>query len=238
MIMFPVLSQFRRGRYSESYLRGDEETITNLYQENGFRDVKVSSKVVDTDLTNRGLISVIIHSDEGPQWIISKLEVDGIAELDRKTILAKLSSTEGQPFSEFEVAVDRDNILSEYFSEGFPNATFEWSSKPGAAPYRVDLRFVIAEGQRRFVRQVLTSGLVTTQAQLVNRNILLNPGDPLSQPKMVEPQRRLYDLGVFCEVDADIENPGGDTLNKNLIYQMSQANTHSIAPRLRAQLRR
>src|SRR5260370_7152862 len=137
MIMFPVLSQFRRGRYSESYLRGDEETITNLYQENGFRDVKVSSKVVDTDLTNRGLISVTIHIDEGPQWIISKLDVDGIAQLDRKTILAKLSSTEGQPFSEFEVAVARDNILSEYFSQGFPNATFECTSKPTPPPTRL-----------------------------------------------------------------------------------------------------
>src|SRR5260370_794994 len=151
MFLLPASLQFSRGRYSESYLRRDEESITNLYQENGFRDVKVSSKVVDTDLTNRGLISVTIHIDEGPQWIISKLEVDGIAQLDRKTILAKLSSTEGQPFSEFEVAVDRDNILSEYFSQGFPNATFEWSSKPGAAPDRVELRFKIAERHRRFI---------------------------------------------------------------------------------------
>ena len=238
IFLLPASLQFSRGRYSESYLRRDEESITNLYQENGFRDVKVSSKVVDTDLTNQGRISVTIHIDEGPQWIISKLDVDGIAQLDRKTILAKLSSTEGQPFSEFEVAVDRDNILSEYFSQGFPNATFEWSSKPGAAPNRMELRFTISEGQRRFVRQVLTSGLVTTQAQLVNRNILLNPGDPLSQPKMVETQRRLYDLGIFSEVNTAIQNPAGDTQNKYIIYQMDEANKYSIATGFGAQIGR
>jgi Outer membrane protein/protective antigen OMA87 len=238
MFLLPASLQFSRGRYSESYLRRDEESITNLYEENGFRDVKVSSKVVDTDLTNQGRISVTIHIDEGPQWIISKLDVDGIAQLDRKTILDKLSSTEGQPFSEFEVAVDRDNILSEYFSQGFPNATFEWSSKPGAAPNRVELRFTISEGQRRFVRQVLTSGLVTTQAQLVNRNILLNPGDPLSQPKMVETQRRLYDLGIFSEVNTAIQNPAGDTQNKYIIYQMDEANKYSIATGFGAQIGR
>ena len=236
MFLLPASLQYRRGRYSESYLRRDEETITNLYQENGFRDVKVTSTVKDTDHPNQSLIAVTIHIEEGPQWMISKLEVEGIQQLDKKTILAKLSSTEGQPFSEFEVAKDRDNILSEYFSQGFPNATFEWSSKPGAAPNRVELRYTIAEGQRRFVREVLTSGLVTTQAQLVNRNILLNPGDPLSQPKMLETQRRLYDLGIFSEVNTAIQNPAGDTQNKYIIYQMDEANKYSIATGFGAQI--
>jgi len=238
MYLLPASLQYRRGRYSESYLRRDEDTITNLYQENGFRDVKVTSTVKDIDKVNQGTIQVNIHIEEGPQWIISKLEVEGIQQLDKETILARLSSTVGQPFSEFEVAEDRDNILSEYFSQGFPNATFEWSSKPGAAPNRVDLRFTISEGQRRFVRQVLTSGLVTTQAQLVNRNIRLNPGDPLSQPKMLETQRRLYDLGIFSEVNTAIQNLGGDTQNKYVIYQMDEANKYSIATGAGAQIGR
>jgi outer membrane protein insertion porin family len=238
LYLTPASFQFRRGRYSESYLRRDEETITNLYQENGFRDVKVTSTVKDTDRGNQGELAVTIHIDEGPQLIISKLEVEGIQQLDRQTILAKLSSTVGQPFSEFEVAKDRDSILSEYFSEGFPNATFEWSSKPGAAPNRVELRYVISEGQRRFVRQVLTSGLVTTHVQLVNRNILLNPGDPLSQPKMVETQRRLYDLAIFSEVNTAIQNPDGDTQNKYVIYQLDEANKYSIATGFGAQIGR
>ena len=238
LYLTPASLQFRRGRYSESYLRRDEETITNLYQENGFRDVKVTSTVKDTDRAKQGEIVVTIHIEEGPQSIISKLEVEGIHQLDKQVVLAKLSSTEGQPFSEFEVAKDRDSILSEYFSEGFPNATFEWSSKPGATPNRVELRYVISEGQRRFVRQVLTSGLVTTQAQLVNRNILLNPGDPLSQPKMVETQRRLYDLGIFSEVNTAIQNPDGDTQNKYVIYQLDEANKYSIATGFGAQIGR
>ena len=50
-----------------------------------------------------------------------------------------MTSTEGQPFSEFNVAVDRDSILARYFESGFPKVTFEWSSKPAADPHRVDL---------------------------------------------------------------------------------------------------
>jgi len=238
MYLEPASLQFRRGRYSGSYLRRDEEAITDLYEQNGFRDAKVTSDVQDNYQGKEGQIAVATHIDEGPQWKIAKLEVNGIAQLDKETVLAGLSSTEGQPFSEYNVAVDRDNILTQYFSQGFPNATFEWSSKPAAEPNRVELTFVISEGKRRFVRQVLTSGLVTTHDRIVNRTIELNPGDPLSQPKMVATQRRLYDLGIFSAVNTAIQNPDGDTQNKYVLYQMDEAKKYSIATGFGAQIGR
>ena len=97
---------------------------------------------------------------------------------------------------------------------------------------------MIVEGQRRFVRQVLTSGLAATQDRIVNRNILLNPGDPLSQPKMVETQRRLYDLGIFSAVNMAIQNPEGDTQSKYVLYQMDEAKKYSIATGFGAQIGR
>jgi outer membrane protein assembly factor BamA len=35
-----------------------------------------------------------------------------------------IGSTQGQPYSDFGVTTDRDNILAMYFNEGFPDATF------------------------------------------------------------------------------------------------------------------
>ena len=93
-------------------------------------------------------MAVFLTIDEGPQYFVGHLEVDGIERLDKAAILAMLSSHPGQPFSEFNVAVDRDTILAQYFDHGFPNATFEWSSKPAATPHRMDLRFTISEGTR------------------------------------------------------------------------------------------
>ena len=104
-----------------------------------------------------------IEIQEGPQYLINRLQLEGVEKLNKARLLAKLSSTDGQPFSEFNVAVDRDTILADYFDTGFPHATFEWSSKP-AAEHRVDLLFVVHEGQQQFVRQVL-----------------INPGGPRSR---------------------------------------------------------
>ena len=83
-----------------------------------------------------------------------KHPVDGVERLDRKDLLSRLSSVAGQPFSEFSVAVDRDTILAQYFTRGFPNATFEWNSQPSPGnPNHMDVQYVVQEGQQQFVRQ-------------------------------------------------------------------------------------
>ncbi|MGO4883953.1 MAG: POTRA domain-containing protein [Bryobacteraceae bacterium] len=228
-LMKASLLQFRRGRYSGDLLRRDEESIAALYQSNGFRDVSVTHKLVDGYRGKPGQLAVFIRIDEGPQYFIHNLDVEGIVKLDKAKLLAQLSSVEGQPFSEYNVAVDRDMILQQYSTRGFPNATFEWNSKPAATPYRIDLTYVIAEGQQEFVRDILISGLERTRRSLVDSKMLLAPGEPLSPNAMRDTQRQLYDLGVFARVDTAIQNPDGDTADKYVLYDMEEARKYSIA---------
>jgi outer membrane protein insertion porin family len=222
------LLQFRHGRYSERLLRRDEDEIVELYRSNGFRDAAVRSRIVDDYRGKSGDIAVFLTIEEGPQWFVSRLEVEGIGSLEADEIRGMLSSSEGQPFSEYNVGIDRDTILGEYFARGFPNATFEWSYRPSEEPQRMELRFAIDEGRQQFVRQVLISGLDATSQSLVARNILLNPGDPLSPHRLTETQRRLYDLGVFAKVDTAIQNPDGETDRKFVLYDMEEARRWSI----------
>ena len=217
--------QFPHGRYSESLLRRDRDTIVNLYQSNGFRDAKVIATTADNYLGKAGDMAVTLEIQEGPQLLVGRVELEGVAKLDQGRILAKLSTSPGQSFSEFSVAVDRDAILAEYFGSGFPRATFEWSSKPASAPNRVDLKFVVHEGSQQFVREVLINpaGLRVTQPGMVARSLRLNPGDPLSPTALTETQRRLYDLGVFAKVDVAVENADGETDRKYVLYNMEEA---------------
>jgi outer membrane protein insertion porin family len=230
------LLQFPRGRYSESLLRRDKETIASLYQSNGFRDVQVTDRAESDYGGKPGDLAVFITIKEGPQYFVHALDVVGIESFDRQQLMTRLSSVAGQPFSEFNVAVDRDTILAGYFERGFPNATFEWSYRPAAEPNRMDLRFVIKEGQQQFVRQVLISGNQVTRTRLINRAITLNPGDPLSPTQITEIQRRLYGLGMFARVDTAIQNPEGETDRKYILYNVSEARRYSLAVGFGAEL--
>ena len=44
--------------------------------------------------------------------------------VSKQTILSKIASSAGEPYSDFNVVSDRDNILALYYNEGFPDAQF------------------------------------------------------------------------------------------------------------------
>jgi outer membrane protein insertion porin family len=221
--------QFPRGRYSENLVQHDEESISNLYQSNGFRDVRVTHRSQDDYNGKKGEMAIFIDVEEGPQYFIQDLQVTGVQTLNREGLLSGLSSIPGQPFSEFNVAIDRDAILAQYFEKGFPNAAFEWSSSPADEPNRVNLRYAIVEGNEQVVREVVATGLRTTRPGLVKRNFGFGPGDPLSPTAITETQRRLYGLGIFSRVDAAIQNPDGDTGSKYVVYNLDEARRYSVA---------
>jgi outer membrane protein insertion porin family len=230
--------RLRYGRYSEGLAHRDEQAIEALYRDNGFQDCKVTTTVQDDYRNRKDEIAVTLNIDEGPQYLVSSLTVDGVTLPNKKQILSHLASEKGQPYSQTNVAVDRDYILGFYQSAGYLDATFDSHTEPGPGPQEVNVRYVITQGRSMFVREVLVSGLDLTRPSLVNGNMLLKPGDPLSWTTMGAMQRRLYDLGIFEKVDMAIQNPSGDTEHKYLLYQVTEAHRFYVTLGLGAEVAR
>ena len=230
------LLQFRHGRYSGSLLRQDLDAIGALYLANGFRDAKVTSKVTDGYRGKATNIAVSIRIQESPQWLVGKLDVTGHSPENRKAVENLLQSLPGQPFSEVNVAIDRDNVLDWYYNHGYPNATLQWSFAQAAEPNRMDLKYTIEEGERKFVRGVLKSGLVAAAPQLVDERVQLKPGDPLSRAEVLDTQRRLYDLGVFARVDMALQDPQGEEQDKNVLLDVEEARKYTVTGGLGAEI--
>lgn len=224
MTVIPAsLIRYRNGRYSRQYLERDLEAIRDVYRSNGFRDVDVTSQETDDYQGSEGNIAIFIEVKEGPQWFVSKLDLDGVPAGDRVRLRSILHSIEGQPYSDFNVASDRDNILDYYFDNGYPAAKFEFTATPAEEPHRVDLKFIVTSGERVYVRDILVNGLERTQQRLVRSRISLKPGDPLSQNQINGSQRRLYDLGIFAKVNTALQNPDGVEPTKYVLYSLEEA---------------
>ena len=222
--------QFPHGRFSENLLSRDEDSIRNLYKSNGYLDVKVTHRIEDLHPpASAGAVAVYIHIEEGPQYLVGKLTINGMVSLkDQTKLVNRLSTVVNQPFSEYNIAIDRDTILNAYFAQGFANAMFEWNSTPSAEPYHFDVTYTITEGGQEFVRQVVYTGNRHTKPKLINRVIELNPGDPLSPVAMADTQRKLYDLGVFSRVDTAIQDPEGETQSKFVLYDLQEGHRYTM----------
>ena len=220
--------QFRHGRYSEAFRKQDEQAIENLYKSNGFQDVKVTSKVAEDYKGKTGDLAIAFTVNEGGQWFVSKLGVQGMATSDAARVQAQLSSTEGQPFSDYNVAADRKTILNYYFSNGYPNAKFEWARSDTDRPNYADVTYRITEGAQQFVRDVIVTGTRTTKQRVIDANMSIHAGDPLSTVGLTNEQHKLYDLGIFAKVDAAIQNPDGDLLDKYVLYDIEEASRYTM----------
>jgi outer membrane protein insertion porin family len=212
------------GRFSQRLLADDLTVIRTLYQSNGFLDVKVSADLQDDYQDKEGQMAVLIKIEEGPQTLVSSLQVVGNHTFPQDRLTRLLSCVEGQPYSEANVASDRDAVTYFYYNRGFPNVQFDAVASPvPGEPQRMQVRYTISEGEQVFVDRVLVSGREYTRAYVVNREMRIDSGDPLSQARMVDSQRRLYDLGLFNQVDMAVQNPDGQEPSKDVLFNLQEA---------------
>ena len=76
---------------------------------------------------------------------------------------------------------------------------------------------------------MLVAGEQRTREHIINRQIQLRPGDPLSQTERLDTQRNLYDLGIFNRVDVVVQNPDGDEAQRVMLVQVEEAGRWSFS---------
>jgi outer membrane protein insertion porin family len=220
------------GRFSSGQLTNDVAALSELYQSNGFRGVQVSSDLMDNYQGHTGDLFVTFRVQEGLQTRIAKLTLEGNHALNNDELSGVIGSTAGQPYSDLNVAGDRDNVLALYYDQGFPNAQFHATeenlpAQPAEGP-KVNLTYQIEEGQQIRVAQVLVGGYEHTHPRVIVREVQLRSGGPLSESAIVETQRRLYNLGIFSRVAIAPQNPEGSDTSKTIDILVDEARRYTI----------
>ena len=224
----PTSRLLSHGRYSEALLKSDVATLEGLYRASGFRQVQIQTKVEDNYRGVQNHLVVRIHINEGVRTLVGEVQVLGAQKIPVKD-LPELSTAQGQPYSEQDLANDRERILNFYFDHGFPNATLEINTKASEHDaYREDVTYTIQEGERFTVNHVMVAGTEHTRDYVVNRELQVHEGEALSQRDLLNTQTRLYDLGIFSQVDTAVQNPEGTDPQKNVLVQVKESRRYTF----------
>jgi outer membrane protein insertion porin family len=248
-----------RGRFSRRLVESDAQSMQSLYQANGFLDAKVQQQIEDNYQGKEGDLYIRFKIDEGMQTRVASLAIEGLHAFTEGELLGVIGSSPGQPYSDFGVTTDRDNILALYFNEGFPEASFtataervteeasagnnandanskgknEREKKPAKSEVEqaapVRLVYRIQEGPQTRVRRVLLSGYEHTRPGVIRREIHIKVNEPLREGDVVEAQRRLYNLGVFNRVTIEPQNPAGTDPDKDIAVLVEEAKRYTIS---------
>jgi outer membrane protein insertion porin family len=122
-----------RGRFSRRLAESDAQSMLLLYQANGFLDATVEHQIEDDYKGKKDDLLIRFKVQEGKQTRVASLAIEGLHTFKEEELLAVIGSSPGQPYSDFGVTTDRDNILALYFNEGFPEASFTATAERVAA---------------------------------------------------------------------------------------------------------
>ena len=204
--------------------------ITELYRVRGFASALVAPR---TELlpppagASHRPVAVRFVVEEGQQTIISAVEVEGSSAIAADALKARLVLAAGRPFYRPQLTVDRDSLERAYRNEGYQNVSVNSQLAFADNQRRVAMTWLIREGDRVTIDRILINGNDRVSADLIRREMTIQPGSPMSDEAIIDSQRRLAALGLFRRVRIS-ELPRSGSLTRDVLVDLEEADTTTI----------
>lgn len=193
-------------------LKSDLEKIANLYKDRGYIGAKIQF-----DMTPDGLLTININ--EGPT--ISGFEFKGNEILTSSELESSLDRYKGRILTSNLLKEMAIHIQEIYNKKGYPACVIlnVYSDEKGI------VTFEIGEGK---ISRIILKGNNKTKDYVILREMETKVGTVLNREKIQRDLRRIFNLGYFSDIKADIspgERPGEVNLTIEVVEQLTgQAN--------------
>ena len=217
---------FSRGQFSTEMAEEDSNSIQRYYQRRGYRDVKVTHALVVEGSDSRDL-TLVYKIQEGQLYLIDTVHFIGNEYLSTKTLFEEIQGRPGTPFSPFLIAQDRANIMAAYANRGYRQVGFR-SEIVYPKPGQVSMTYFLRESPRSFTEQVILTGNHSTRENLIQREVEIASGDPLSLDRILATESNLYNLAIFSKVQVREVPSYRDPLQKNVLVSVEEAKKYTL----------
>ncbi len=186
--------------FVESDVIVDERKIRDLYFQNGFTNIKISSETTETD---EG-IKVVFLIDEGRETVIGSILFQGntVASeqtLERNLQLKETSLFQKGAFQETTLEQDKQVLAAFYQTRGYIDVVIEDVVREST--YNTDkdrdeltLTFIINEGSQYTFGGITLEGNVVFSSEEITSLLSLNEGDVFNQLRFQEGLTAIADL--------------------------------------------
>ena len=127
---------------------------------------------------------------------------------------------------------DRDRIDLEYRNRGYESVVVDPRVMLADGDTRANVLFTISEGPQVIVDHVIIVGNQRTSTATIQRELTLQPGEPLGYAARIESQQRLSALGLFRRVNIT-ELPHESESRRDVLVQVEEAPPTTISLRRR-----
>jgi outer membrane protein insertion porin family len=178
--------------------------IEQLYRTRGFTrvQVKAGETVIvpenpsDPDRQTDVEVAIV----EGPRTLVGMVSFAGNGAIDDTTLRSLALTLPGQPYSESELVAARERINLEYRNRGHEEVVVIAEPTLAENDTRADLLFRITEGPQVLIDHIIIVGNRRISTRTIQRELLLQEGQPLGYTALVDSRARLFALGLFRRI--------------------------------------
>jgi outer membrane protein insertion porin family len=186
------------GRYREEDWNDDLNAVVGLYQKSGFARMKVLG--VDDAWDDAGGIVKTIRIEEGPRFRVREIVFQGNDHFLRAEFLALIRNKEGAYLDYGGAEADQEALAGHYRDAGYLDARVESEVLFAADNTSSALRFVIVEGPRYRLGNIVVRGTFLTRAAAVLRENRIAPGGTVGEKDLLRFQQAVYATGLYKSV--------------------------------------
>lgn len=211
-------------RYSKQQFSADLENLRSYYQDRGYLDFEIISTDVSIS-PEKDEIFISVNLDEGDLYTISDFDIQGDMVVPKEELVELVEIEQGQVFSRKDVNNARAVIADRLADEGFAFATVNAVPNVNQDDNSVDFTFVVDRGGRVYVRQINISGNVTTQDDVIRRELRQFEGSWYSSEKIKRSRVRLERLGYFETINIETKPVPGVSDQVDLEVNLTEKST-------------
>jgi len=208
--LLKILALKKGSPYRASLLKSSLFKLRDYYKSRGYFNAQIGEPEV---VEKRDRVYITIRITEGPRKTVTSLEISGNRKISSETIKKILGLK--PPFSyDEEVFGEREyRLLSIYADSGYPYMELKREFED-LGDDTLRLIYHVREGPLVIVSGYKIEGLGRVRRKIVDREIVIKPGDPYNATLLIESKRRIYSTGLFSSVRHEIKelSPQGDTV--------------------------
>ena len=216
-----------RGNYNQLLLDQDLERIADLYFNEGYVRVKVREPVISLVDDEKHML-LLIKIDEGAQYKVSNLDVQGDLIQGKEELLAMLPLAPGEVFSRAKLRKGVGDVTDVYADQGYAYANVTPLTRADDQSHLIDIMFDIEQGPQVSVERINITGNTKTRDKVVRREMKLVEGDLFNATNLKKSKARINNLGFFEAVDISTSS-GSDENHMNVDVNVKERSTGTFS---------
>ncbi|OGI59046.1 MAG: outer membrane protein assembly factor BamA [Candidatus Muproteobacteria bacterium RBG_19FT_COMBO_61_10] len=194
----------KNDQYSKQQLAGDLESLRSYYQNRGFLEFAIDSTQVSIT-PDKQRIYLTVNIAEGKKFSVAGVKLAGKLILEEAELRKLIGAKPGDVFSRQEVTESSKRISDRLGDEGYAFANVNAVPDIDRDKNTVVFTFFVDPGQRVYVRRINIYGNMSTNDEVLRREMRQLEGAWFSTSKVQRSRERLQRLGYFDDVN--IETP-------------------------------